>query len=165
MKKENKEKKEKKRMSMKTKWVITLVLCIMAVITVVVVADDGCFDFRPGSVQANDSAVQESAAPVDKDTGKTGTASYTVLVTAGNGGSTDPSGSVSVTEWGSVTVNITPNDGYEIQSVSIDGSDKGALESYTLSNITENHSIVATFVKKPEPTPTPTPTPAAEPEE
>lgn len=162
MKKEN---KEKKRMSMKTKWVITLVLCILAVVTVVVVADDGCFDFRPGSVQANDNAVLESAAPDDKDTGKTGSESYTVLVTAGNGGTTDPSGSVSVAEWGSITVNITPNEGYEIQSVSIDGSDKGPLESYTLSNITENHSIIATFVKKPEPTPTPTPMPTAAPEE
>lgn len=149
-------------MSMKTKWIITLALCILAVLTVVVVADDGCFDFRPGSVQANDSAVTESAAPEADTSDKSGTSSYMVLVTAGNGGSTDPSGSVSVSEGGSITVNITPDEGYEIQTVTIDGSDKGPLESYTLSNITENHSIIATFAKKPEPTPTATPSAAPE---
>ena len=60
-------------MSMKTKWIITGILCVLAVLTVVVVAADGCFDFKPGSVQSNDKAVAESAAPdADKDTAKTG---------------------------------------------------------------------------------------------
>lgn len=61
-----------------------------------VVAADGCFDFKPGSVQSNDKAVAESAAPdADKDTAKTG-GTHTVLVTAGNGGTTDPNGSLTV---------------------------------------------------------------------
>ena len=33
----------------------------------------------------------------------------------------------------------------------------GAIESYELTNVTEDHSIIATFVKKAVPTPTPAP--------
>lgn len=86
----SKKSNNKSGMSMKTKWIITGILCVLAVLTVVVVAADGCFDFKPGSVQSNDKAVAESAAPdADKDTAKTG-GTHTVLVTAGNGGTTDP---------------------------------------------------------------------------
>lgn len=54
-------------------------------------------------------------------------------------------------------INFTPNEGYEIQSISVDGKDMGAIESYELTNVTEDHSIIATFVKKAVPTPTPAP--------
>lgn len=144
-------------MSMKTKWIITGILCVLAVLTVVIVAADGCFDFKPGSVQSNNKAVAESAAPdAENDTAKTG-GTHTVLVTAGNGGTTDPNGSLTVEDWESVKINFTPNEGYEIQSVSVDGKDMGAIESYELTNVTEDHSIIATFVKKAVPTPTPAP--------
>lgn len=158
----NNEGKNKRKLSEKTKWIITGALCVLAVLTVVIVALDGCFDFKPGSVQANNQAAEESAAPESDDKGSKGS-THMVIVSSGNGGTTDPDGSVSVAEWGSVTVKITPDEGYEIKSVSIDGSDKGPLESYTLSNITEDHSIIVSFSKKPEPTPTPTPTPIPEP--
>lgn len=146
----SKKSNNKSGMSMKTKWIITGILCVLAVLTVVVVAADGCFDFKPGSVQSNDKAVAESAAPdADKDTAKTG-GTHTVLVTAGNG-------SLTVEDWESVKINFTPNEGYEIQSISVDGKDMGAIESYELTNVTEDHSIIATFVKKAVPTPTPAP--------
>ena len=150
----------KHSMSMKTKWIITGILCVLAVLTVVVVAADGCFDFKPGSVKSNNKDIAESSTPENnKDTAKSG-GTHTVLVTAGNGGTTDPNGSVTVEDWGSVTISGTPKEGYEIQSVTVDGQDKGAVESYTLSNVTEDHSVIATFVKKVVPTPTPTPVPA-----
>ena len=53
----SKKSNNKSGMSMKTKWIITGILCVLAVLTVVVVAADGCFDFKPGSVQSNDKAV------------------------------------------------------------------------------------------------------------
>lgn len=150
----------KRSMSMKTKWIITGILCVLAVLTVIVVAADGCFDFKPGSVKSNNKDIAESSTPENnKDTAKSG-GTHTVLVTAGNGGTTDPNGSVTVEDWGSVTISVTPKEGYEIQSVTVDGQDKGAVESYTLSNVTEDHSVIATFVKKVVPTPTPTPVPA-----
>ena len=42
----SKKSNNKSGMSMKTKWIITGILCVLAVLTVVVVAADGCFDFR-----------------------------------------------------------------------------------------------------------------------
>ena len=156
----SKKSNNKSGMSMKTKWIITGILCVLAVLTVVVVAADGCFDFKPGSVKSNNKDIAESSTPENnKDTAKSG-GTHTVLVTAGNGGTTDPNGSVTVEDWGSVTISVTPKEGYEIQSVTVDGQDKGAVESYTLSNVTEDHSVIATFVKKVVPTPTPTPVPA-----
>ena len=53
----SKKSNNKSGMSMKTKWIITGILCVLAVLTVVVVAADGCFDFKPGSVQSNNKAV------------------------------------------------------------------------------------------------------------
>lgn len=136
-------------MSMKKKWIITGVLCALAVLTVVVVTADGCFDFKAaGSVQSNDSAAVESASPDSETTTTQTDTTHTVHVTAGNGGTTDPNGSVTVSDWGSITINITANEGYEIHSVMVDGEDKGTVESYTVSNVTEDHSIVATFSKK-----------------
>ncbi len=153
----SKNNKGKRAMSMKTKWMITGILCALAVLTVVVVAADGCFDFKPGSVTSNNKTVVESAAPEEKqDTVKTGS-THTVLVTAGNGGSTDPNGSTTVSDGGELKITITPNDGYEIQSVMVDGKSVGAVDSYTLSGVTEDHSVIATFVKKVVPTPTPAP--------
>ena len=155
---ENKKKHGIRNMSMKTKWLITGGLCILAVLTVVFCIKDGCFDFKPGSVQANDKVVEESVAPVGNIDGAQSSVKYKILVTAGNGGSANPNGSITVDEWGSVNVSFKPNEGYEIQSVTVDGKDMGALESYTLSYITADHSIMATFAKIPEPTPTIQPT-------
>ena len=153
----SKKSNNKSGMSMKTKWIITGILCVLAVLTVVIVAAAGCFDFEPGSVPSTDTAAAARAAPdADKDTAKTG-GTHTVLVTAGNGGTTDPTGSLTVEDWERVKINFTPNEGYEIQSISVDGKDMGAIESYELSNVTEDHSIIATFVKKAVPTPTPAP--------
>ena len=75
----------KRSMSMKTKWIITGILCVLAVLTVVVVAADGCFDFKPGSVKSNNKDIAESSTPENnKDMAKSG-GTHTVLVTAGNG--------------------------------------------------------------------------------
>ena len=43
---------------------------------------------------------------------------------------------------------ITPNEGYEIKSVTVDGQDKGKITSYTFDDVKEAHTISATFVKK-----------------
>ena len=73
---------------------------------------------------------------------------FTISATAGNGGSITPSGTTSVNSGDSLTYAIIPNTGYEIASVKVDGINKGAISSYTFSNVTSNHSISATFVKK-----------------
>ncbi len=70
---------------------------------------------------------------------------YTVMAGAASGGAISPAGAVSAAGGSSKTFTITPNSGYEINEVIVDGSRKGALPSYTFNNIAINHSIVASF--------------------
>lgn len=72
---------------------------------------------------------------------------YTITVTAGKGGTISPSGSVRVREGGSLTLTITPDKGYVVSSVKIDGKSVGAVKSYTLTNVMGSHAITVTFRK------------------
>ena len=66
---------------------------------------------------------------------------------AGTGGSIAPSGSVSVLEGNSQPFTITPASGYHISDVTVDGISKGAISTYTFENVTDAHTIEATFAK------------------
>ncbi len=70
---------------------------------------------------------------------------YTIQASAGSGGSISPAGSASVHSGASPSFTITPQAGYTISSVVVDGSNKGAVSSYTFSNVTANHTIAASF--------------------
>lgn len=71
-----------------------------------------------------------------------------ITATAGQGGTIDPAGYISVSRDSNQTFQITPNQGYEILDVKIDGSSIGPTPTYTFMNITENHTIEAIFKKK-----------------
>ncbi len=71
-----------------------------------------------------------------------------ISASAGTGGSISPSGTVKVEYGSDKTFTITPNEGYEIQSIIVDGADKGKVTSYTFNDVKEAHTISATFVKK-----------------
>lgn len=71
--------------------------------------------------------------------------SYTITATAGAGGSISPSGSVTVSDNDSQTFTITPDSGYEIDTLTVDGSTVTATTSYTFTNVTEDHTIYVTF--------------------
>ncbi|MEA4846301.1 MAG: immunoglobulin domain-containing protein [Clostridiaceae bacterium] len=70
---------------------------------------------------------------------------YTVTASAGSGGSISPSGAVSVRSGSSQAFTITPNPGYRINSVTVDGVNQGAVTTYTFTDITADHTINATF--------------------
>lgn len=72
---------------------------------------------------------------------------YTVLASAGEGGSISPSGSVSVAYGGSKTYSITAGEGYEIEDVLVDGVSVGAVYTYTFENVKKAHIIKAVFEK------------------
>ena len=59
---------------------------------------------------------------------------YVIHATASQGGSIDPSGSVSVAEHGSQTFAIVPDPGYEIADVLVDGESAGAVTQYTFTD-------------------------------
>ena len=75
---------------------------------------------------------------------------YPITATAGAGGRISPSGSVSVARNGSRTFAITPDEGYGIASVLVDGVSVGAVEAYTFEKVTKAHTIEATFRKIPD---------------
>ncbi|HMM06639.1 MAG TPA: InlB B-repeat-containing protein [Clostridiales bacterium] len=70
---------------------------------------------------------------------------YSINVVNGENGSISPSGS-SLSYGSSQTFTITPNSGYVVENVKVDGSNLGAVTSYTFANIASNHTISATFV-------------------
>jgi len=72
---------------------------------------------------------------------------YTLTASAGAGGSISPSGAVTVNSGASRTFTITASAGYTIASVTVDGSNQGAITSYTFSNVTAGHTIAATFAQ------------------
>lgn len=77
---------------------------------------------------------------------------YAITASAGSNGSISPSGSIMADEGSSKTFTITPNSGYQIAQITVDGSNIGALTSYTFTNIKANHSINAAFELIPVPT-------------
>jgi hypothetical protein len=70
---------------------------------------------------------------------------YTLTASAGAGGSISPSGAVTVNSGASQSFSIAASAGYTIASVTVDGSNQGAITSYTFSNVTAGHTIAATF--------------------
>ena len=73
---------------------------------------------------------------------------YTINASAGEGGSIYPSGDVSVGEGKDKTFTITPDDGYIISNVLIDGLSVGGKGSYTFSSVDDDHTIEAVFMQE-----------------
>lgn len=96
---------------------------------------------------------------------------YTITATAGNGGSISPSGAVTVNAGADQTFAITPNSGYRIADVTVDGASVGARNTYTFEDVDADHTINATFTYNgggtitPDPTPDPDPEPTPDPDE
>ena len=72
---------------------------------------------------------------------------YTIKATAGGGGSISPSGNVSVREGRDQIFTITPDKGYAVSNVKIDGKSIGAVKSYTFENVSRTHTIEVIFMK------------------
>ena len=70
---------------------------------------------------------------------------YIIRATAGAGGFITPSGDVSVRAGANQTFTITPNRGYAVSDVKIDGRSIGAVRSYTFENISASHTIEVQF--------------------
>ena len=79
--------------------------------------------------------------------GSSGYSYYTIQATAGTGGSISPSGNVSVREGKDQTFTITPDKGYAVSNVKIDGKSIGAVKSYTFENVRRTHTIEVIFMK------------------
>ena len=73
---------------------------------------------------------------------------HTITATAGANGSISPSGKVEVVEGADQTFSITANEGYEIESLKVDGAAVSTAPSYTFTNVRAAHTIEAIFKQK-----------------
>ena len=76
---------------------------------------------------------------------------YTITASAGANGSIDPSGAVSVLEGNNQTFTITPDAGYNIDTVLVDGvDDTGSVSNgtYTFTSVSASHTIAVTFAAR-----------------
>lgn len=78
--------------------------------------------------------------------GSVSSSTYTISVTQGKNGKISPD-SVQVDKNGHKDFTITPNKGYKIKDVLVDGKSVGAVESYTFESVTANARITAVFEK------------------
>ena len=81
---------------------------------------------------------------------KRGTAAFLMTSTAGSGGKITPAVSAPVPAGSNVSYTITPDAGYYISDVKIDGQSIGAVAIYGFTNVQANHTIEAFFAKKDE---------------
>ncbi|HEX2965079.1 MAG TPA: hypothetical protein VHO84_04815, partial [Syntrophorhabdaceae bacterium] len=70
---------------------------------------------------------------------------YTIRVSAGQGGTISPSDSVLVPSGEDKTFTIKAMNGYQIDTVYVNGTSVGAVKSYTFFDVSGNQTIEATF--------------------
>lgn len=105
------------------------------------------------------TASKNSRMQIDKITGdRTFTAvfkkkeaqNYTITASVSSGGGTvTPEGKTTVKEGTAVMYTITPNKGYAIRTVYVDGVEVGNTASFNFSNVRGDHTISADFVEAP----------------
>lgn len=72
---------------------------------------------------------------------------FTITATADNGGTIAPTGATKVYKGTSKAFTITPNAGYHVDSLTVDGTAVNVVTEYTFSDVTANHTIAVTFAK------------------
>ena len=73
------------------------------------------------------------------------TPTYDITASAGANGTISPDGIVTVTEGDDQIFTFTPDPGYEVADVVVNGISQGPLPDYTFSTVTSDHTISVTF--------------------
>lgn len=112
--------------------------------------DTYCGDTDPGTYFFSDDINYHVEWTEDKTEARLveGKAKYLIQAEAGSHGAITPEGEVMVEMGEDITFTITPDSGYKISDVIVDGESIGAEESYTFKNVKEAHTIEAVFEKK-----------------
>lgn len=70
---------------------------------------------------------------------------YTITPTAGEHGAISPAAPATVNSGDDATFTITPDAGYKIADVIVDGQSQGAVATYTFADVAADHTISASF--------------------
>ena len=101
-----------------------------------------------GTVTIGEIVIVDNSGTINNVVGATpDTASDTITATAGPNGSISPSGAVVVQPGQAQTFTITPDTGYDIRDVLVDGVSVGARTSVTFMSAIKDHTITASFVR------------------
>ena len=71
---------------------------------------------------------------------------YTITATSSAGGTIQPAGVISINEGGNQIFTITIDEGYQISDVLVDGISVGPVSTYSFTNVSQNHTISASYV-------------------
>lgn len=99
-----------------------------------------CVVSNPGGTVISDEAVLTVLWPYIPDIPE-----YVITATAGEHGKISPSGDVYVYDYNDQTFEITPDEGYEIDALKVDGKAVDITTSYTFKIVDTNHTIEVTF--------------------
>lgn len=72
---------------------------------------------------------------------------YDIDASATTGGRIDPCGPISILSGESLTISITPDAGYRLASLFVDGAPVQGQDAYTFSDVHSDHAIVAVFAR------------------
>lgn len=72
---------------------------------------------------------------------------FTITSSAGAGGTVNPLGVTNVAQGSDQTYTITPNLGYDVATLTVDGSSQATSTTYMFGNVQTNHTITVTFVQ------------------
>ena len=97
-----------------------------------------------GDLPIVDGAVRVELRPIEEPV----PATYTITASAENGGSISPNGTTTVNEGDDLTFTIRANSNYDIDEVYVDGKSVGSVSRYTFSDVSEDHTIRATFTRE-----------------
>ncbi|MFT3980902.1 MAG: choice-of-anchor D domain-containing protein [Ferruginibacter sp.] len=115
-------------------------------------APTSCYDFTSWTIDGTANASTANPYTFTNVTANhTITAVYTlktfgITASAGANGTISPNGVTNVNCGASQAYTITPNSGYIVQDVLVDGVSVGAVTSYTFTNVTATHTISVSFV-------------------
>ena len=76
------------------------------------------------------------------------TETYLITASAGPNGSITPSGDIEVYQGEDQTFIITPDSGYQVESILIDGAPVTATGEYTFSAVDQDHTITVSFTEE-----------------
>lgn len=120
------------------------------------ITGNGTLVIQPGGTIINDGKTEIIVVTGNGETetvspGETYTDQPKIYVSAQaeSGGSISPAGKILIGYGGTITFTITPQNGYEIENVAINGIAVGAVSSYHMSGVKKN-SIIQAFFKQSE---------------
>lgn len=102
---------------------------------------------EPPSAQESVGSLSAPSAPGPEGTPEPVEVANThaVVVTAGPGGSVNPRGIVAVEDGGSLSFSFTPDAGFEVAEVKVDGRAIESPAGYAFSNVHASHTLYVVF--------------------